>query len=375
MGRVAAIAAFAPFVAAACGGTDVREPAGIPVRVQEVRVAGGAGGVRYSANVVPRAQVDVAFKANGYVDGIRQVRGADGRTRDLQQGDAVTSGVTLAHIRDEEYRNGVQRADANLARAQASFDKANEDFKRATALQATNSITGTNYDSAKEEYESAKAAVDAAKAQLGDAKISLSYTTLVAPMNGVILQRKIEVGTLVGPGSVGFVLADVSSVKVVFGVPDVMLSTVELGRKIGIATASLPGKSFTGTVTAVSPSADQSTRVSEIEVTVPNPQGELRDGMVASLEVPGAVSPAAAARAQAMAVPLAAVVPGDGDKGYAVFVLHNAQGKTIASRRPVELGPVAGSAIIVTSGLKPGDTVVVTGATIVRDGDAVRPIP
>ena len=257
------------------------------MRIQEVSTASGIGGIRYSANVIPRAQVDVAFKVNGYVDAIRQLRGADGRLRDLQQGDVVSGGSMLAKVRDTDYVDNVKKSQANLDKANAALEKSSNDFRRATNLQATNSITGPDYDSAKQEYETSKAAVDAALAQLNEAQTSLGYATLTAPMNGTLLQRKIEVGDLVGPGTTGFVLADVSYVKVVFGVPDVMLNRVKPGHRIQISTASVPGKLFTGTVTAVSPSADANTRVSEIEVSVPNAAGELRDGMVASLEVPG----------------------------------------------------------------------------------------
>ena len=359
--------------AASCRPKAASEPPGVPVRVQLVETASGIRGIRYSANVIPRAQVDVAFKVNGYVDAIRQVKGADGRARDLQQGDVVASGSMLAKVRDTDYVDNVRKAQANLDKANASLEKATNDFRRATNLQATNSITGPDYDSARQEYETAKAAVDGALAQLNEAQTSLGYATLKAPMNGTLLQRKIEVGDLVGPGTTGFVLADVSYVKVVFGVPDVMLSRVALGRKIQISTASVPGKSFTGTITAVSPSADANTRVSEIEVSVPNAAGELRDGMVASLEVPGNPGAAAAARAEAIAVPLAAVVqskPGDGN--YAVFVVSNDGNKEIAKLRPVELGQVVGNSVIVNAGLEAGSRVIVTGATIVRDGDAVR---
>ena len=362
--------------AASCRPKVESEPPGTPVRTQLVETAGATGGIRYSANVIPRAQVDVAFKVNGYVDAIRQVKGADGRIRPLQQGDVVPAGSMLAKVRDTDYLDNVTKAQANLDKANAALEKATNDFRRATNLQATNSITGPDYDSAKQEYETDKAAVDGAKAQLNEAQTNLGYATLAAPMNGVLLQRKIEVGDLVGPGTTGFVLADVSYVKVVFGVPDVMLNRVALGHKIQISTASVPGKLFTGTVTAISPSADANTRVSEVEVSVPNADGALRDGMVASLEIGAKTGPAVAtARAEAVAVPLAAVVQsGQGNASYGVFVVTTEGKKDVAKLHQVELGQVVGNSVIVNTGLESGARIIVTGATIVRDGDTVRPI-
>jgi len=159
-------------------------------------------------------------------------------------------------------------------------------------------------------------------------------------------------------------------------VPDVMLNRVALGHKIQISTASVPGKLFTGTVTAISPSADANTRVSEVEVSVPNADGALRDGMVASLEIGAKTGPAVAtARAEAVAVPLAAVVQsGQGNASYGVFVVTTEGKKDVAKLHQVELGQVVGNSVIVNTGLESGARIIVTGATIVRDGDTVRPI-
>lgn len=367
---------FAPVLLAMAIAACQREPppreSWVPVRVHVVESASAAAGTRYSANVTPRAQVDVSFKVNGYIADIRQLRGADGHMRPLQQGDVVKQGTVLAKVRDTDYVDKVKRAQADLARSQAGLVKANADFKRATDLIATQSITQPDYDSAQREHDSARANVDAARAQLDEAQLNLSYTSLIAPFDGVILSRKIELGSLVGPGSVGFVLADVSAVKVLFSVPDVMLKHVALGNALDIVTESVPGTTFNGKVTAVAPSADSKTRSFTIEVTIANAKGTLRDGMVAALAVPAGAAPAASGTV----VPLAAIVrPQSGSTSYAVYAVLDEGGKQIARVRPVELGPVLGNTIVVTAGLKPGDRVVVTGTSVVKDGNVVRIAP
>ncbi len=348
----------------------------VAVRVQAAGPAGAASGtdaIRYSANVTPNTQVDVSFKVNGYIARILQVRGADGGMRPVQQGDTVVKGAVLAKVRDQEYLDKVTTSKANLGKANASLEKASEDFKRATALMATQSITQPDYDSAKREYETAQSSVMGAKAQLDESGLNLAYTDLVAPMSGVLLSRKIEVGALVGPGTVGFVMADLSSVKVVFSVPDVMLGQVTAGKTVEVTTESLPGRTFSGKVTAVAAAADTKTRVYEIQVSIPNPRGELKDGMVAALSVgsdAGAPTPAA------LAVPLQAVVRPKGDaSGYAVYVVTEADGKQVARLRPVQLGQVLGDRIAVLSGIARGERVIVVGATTVADGTAVRITP
>lgn len=357
---------------AACARDEAPAPPPvIPVRVHAVAPAAEPTGVRYSATVTPRAQVDVSFKVNGYVAEVRQVRGADGRLRDVQPGDVVTRGTVLARIVDREYVDQLKKARANLDKANASLEKATQDFRRATNLFATASITAPDYDSAKWEFETAAAGVAGARAQLDEAMMNLGYTKLSAPMNGVLLARKIEVGSLVGPGTVGFQMADLTSVKVVFSVPDVMLEHVQLGGRLDIATESVPGKTFAGTVTGIAPAADARTRVFSVEVTVPNPRGELRDGMVAALAVPAGKVPAPVA-----SVPLASIVrPGTAADGYAVYVVAEEGGSETARLRPVDLGAVVGNQIAVNAGLARGERVVVGGTAVLRDGAAVRVVP
>jgi RND family efflux transporter MFP subunit len=351
----------------ACSRETPKAESWVPVRVQSVAPAGEATGVRYTANVTPWSQVDVAFKANGYVASIRQVKSADGRMRDLQVGDAIARGTELARVRDADYADKLKKAKAELAGSLASLQKSKDDWKRAQTLFATASITAPDYDKARWEYESALASVAGSRAQVDEATTNLGYTVLAAPMDGVVVKRKIEVGSLVGPGTVAFVVADSRLAKVVFGIPDVMLKNVTLGAPLDIATESFPGRKFAGKVTSVSPAADAQTRVFQVEVTVPNPGNELKDGMIAALDVQGTAAPATSA-----AIPLGAIVRGKTAQSYAVYVVVDDGGKQLARLRTVELGEVFGNRVEIASGVGPRDRIVVTGNTIVKDGDVVR---
>ena len=87
-----------------CGHKEPAPPDSIPVTVQTAATAAGASGGAYSANIVADTQVDVAFKVNGYVQSILQVKGADGKPRNVQAGDPVAAGVVLAIVKDDTYR-------------------------------------------------------------------------------------------------------------------------------------------------------------------------------------------------------------------------------------------------------------------------------
>ena len=359
----------------ALGGCDEGKPAPAPltpVRVEVVETHSLDSALQYSANVEPMKQVNLAFKVGGYITWILQKTGADGKQRDAQTGDPVDSGTVLARVDEEPYQDKVKGAKAQLDQANAALTKGENDYRRASALFKEQSMTAPEFDTYKKEYQASLAAVAGAKAQLDDAELDLKYANLTVPLAGVILQRNIEVGALASPGSVGFVLGDVSAVKAVFGVPAAVLGDVKEGSPMAITTESEPGRRFNGTITSIAAAADSSTRVFNVEVTVPNADGRLKPGMVASLAVPRGSTPAGVAAV----VPLAAVVRSKSDpKGYAVFLADGAGAEPIVRLRDVKVGKILGDTIAVSDGLKSGERVVVYGATLVQDGDKVRVIP
>ncbi|WP_444944077.1 efflux RND transporter periplasmic adaptor subunit [Microbulbifer sp. ZKSA006] len=341
-----------------------------PVKVFIAHSQTAAASFLYSAVVNPYTQVDVAFRTEGYVRAI-PTRAALGQTRLLQGGDYVKRHEVLAKIDDEQYRDRVAEAAANVSKAEAERRKADLDYQRASALFSSASITAPEYDSAREEYEIARAAVVGTKAHLDRAEEELRDTVLRSPLSGIILQRNIEVGSLVHGQTVGYVVADITRVKVVFSVPDLVLSYVPLGSVVSLRTESLPEQVFKGMVTEVSPMADSRTRVFAITVTVDNPQAHLRVGMIASLALDKIPAPV-----NRVIIPLSCLVALPGKpEGFAVFVLVR-DGETLRAKiRQVHPGQVLGNDIAILQGLNEGERVVSTGAAQLRDGQAIIVVP
>jgi RND family efflux transporter MFP subunit len=356
-------------IAGACRDTAAPPPTLTPVRTQAATPAAGMTALRYAATLQPVSQVNVAFKVGGYVETIRQVRGVRDATRLVQEGDRVVRGTVLAVVRQSDYKVQVSSAQSQLASAQAVLDKAQRDYARAQKLYAAQAMTRPDYDAAVESLKTAQASVAAAREQVASAQIPLGDTQLRAPLDAVLLSRKIDVGTFVQPGTVGFVLASDGPVKVIFSVPDDVMRVLRIGQELAVVfpgTVTDPVRK--GPITAISPAADTQTRVFQVEVTLPNRSGDLQLGMIGTVEVgdrrPSSDHPA---------VPLSAVVRvAPGSKDYAVFVVESADGKEVAHRRPVKLGGVIGNYIVVESGLRPGEQVIVSGAQFVVDGRPVR---
>jgi multidrug efflux system membrane fusion protein len=356
-----------------------------PVSVQVVELSRGEGIRRYSGNVAPRARVDLAFKVGGYVEEARK-----------DEGDAVRKGEMLARLRDTDYLVKRDQARAQLAQAEAAVGqarsqaaeaeaaraKAEADFRRASRLYESQSLTRPDYDAVKAQFDMAEARVaaartlgpqaqarlDGARALLREAENALADAALAAPLDGVVVKRLIEPGSLVGPGSGAFVLADTGSVKVVFGAPDVLLPALRIGIPLRITTEALPGVDFPGRITQISPAADVRSRVFDTEVTVPNGHGRLKIGMVAAVE-----TPQRQLAQPAPMTPLAAIVRSQEDPDrFAVFVVEQQGGHTVARARNVKLGETFGNRVAIPEGLRAGERVIISGTAMVRDGERVQ---
>jgi len=341
----------------------------LPVHVANVEMVRSDSAVRYSANIVPYAQVDLAFKSGGYVKSIPQVKSADGRSRNIDAGDRVAKGTVLAVVDQQDYKNKVQQANDQLARAQAEYNKAKLSFDRTAALYSSKSATKPDYDSAQANLESTTAAVSSAKAQISDAQIALDYCFLRAPFDAWIVNRSVDIGSLVSPATKGFSIADTRSVKAVFGVPDISMRLVKLGQRITIQTDALP-QPFVGRVTSISPAADPKSRVYSVEVTIPNPRDLLKAGMIASLALGAELAN------PTPAVPMSSLIhdPARGS-GFAIMIAEGSGDTVTARLRPVELGTAYGNQIAITKGVAAGDRVITTGVTLVKNGDTVQVVP
>jgi multidrug efflux system membrane fusion protein len=377
-----------------CQTNQTHEKPLTPVKASPAELMSTASESRYSANISPETQVNVAFRMGGYVASLRSTGG-----REIQEGDVVNRGDVLATLRQSDFVTKVKEAEAHLAQARAGLEaarsqsaeaaaasqKAQLDFGRARNLFASQSLTKNDYDAAQANADVSQARVAAAQAQtqsiqaqidgveqmVQEARIALEDSELKAPLGGVVLKKAIQAGSLAGPGTLAFVLADTRSVKATFGVPDTLVASLHTGAALGVTTEAVPNTVFPGQVTDVSPAADPKSRVFDVEVTIPNQAGHLKAGMIATVTVKEAGN-----RADVLAIPLTAVVrsPRNPDR-YAVFVLAGPESRFAAQIREVRLGATFGNSIVVMEGLKKGERVITAGANIVADGEAVQLIP
>jgi RND family efflux transporter MFP subunit len=340
----------------------------IAVRLADVTAYQSSEGLRYSASLIPYTQVDVAFRTTGYVTAVKQIKSADGRTRDIGTGDHVDKGTVLAQIRRQDLQNQVDESGAQIDAAIAQHTQAEQDFNRAKALYATQSLTKPEFDQAQARFDSTRAEVNQAQAAQRQAQLSLSDSQLAAPLSGYIVARNLDVGTLASPSSPAFTIADTSAVKATFGVPEDALTLVHQGQSLMLQLQNGAAQ-YSGRVTSISPSADVRNRVFAIEVTLSNRKNTLKPGMIASVELGGK------RETPQPSVPLGAIVPYPGEsQQFAVIVADQQSGQWKAHVRRVTVGETHGSAASV-SGVRSGEKVVAIGAQLLKEGDSLSVIP
>ena len=232
-------------------------------------------------------------------------------------------------------------------------------------------------DAARAKVEAATAAIVAARqratavaAQLQEAEIALGDTELRAPFDGLLLERRVDVGTLVSPGTPAFTVADLNLVKARFSVPDMALHLFRAGQPLPLTVDAFANEPFQGHVLSVAPAADPKVRSFEITVAIDNPILKLRSGMIASIQV----ADAAADRHQ-VRIPIDALVHDPARDRYVVYTVEPRDAGTAAVKAiEVRPGPLVGNQVSILDGLSAGQRIVTSGANLLRPGDVVKEI-
>lgn len=263
----------------------------------------------------------------------------------VEEGDTVQAGQALAQIDPERTRLEVARAEATMRRLQANFERSKELFERKLVSADAN-------DQLRYEFESAKAAYDLAR-------LELSYTTITAPISGVVAQRMAKPGNLIALNAPVYRIVDNSYLEAVLNVPEREMGTMKPGLPIRMMVDALSGQVFQGEVGRISPVVDSQTGTFRV-VGVFRGQDKLRPGMFGRLNI------VYDERDAALTVPRIALIEGAGES--AVFVVED--GKAV--RKVLQLGYINGEYAEVLGGIEAGEQVITQGRVAVRDGADVE---
>lgn len=309
--------------------------------------------VRGAVDLRPLLQAEVGAKTLGYLDAVL-----------VDRGDVVRKNQLLALVRPSDLPDQLAAARSAAAQAQASVALARANLDRARALAPAGRISRQELQQAETALASAEAVQAGARSQVGALAIRLGETRITSPLDGVVSQRRLDPGVLVGPTSSAGPILTVDQIDVLrlfVSVNENEIARLRLAQVTHVDLDAMPGRRFEGRVVRLAPSLDPATRTLDAEVQLPNRNGELRAGMYGRAAIVTGVHPGA------LTVPVGAVQISNG-RAF-VYVV---QGDKV-QRREVRVGVDGEDWLEIVSGLQPEEEVVSAGLEGLSDGSQVRP--
>ncbi|MCE5985303.1 MULTISPECIES: efflux RND transporter periplasmic adaptor subunit [Pseudomonas] len=285
----------------------------------------------------------------------------------FESGQQVSKGQPLLQL-DSDVETAL------LGTALADLGLAQVDYNRGSQLVGSQAISKGEFDRLSAQFKRNKAVVDQLKA-------SLAKKSINAPFSGTIGIRQVDVGDYLASGTVIATLQDLSSLYVDFFVPEQSIPKLSIGQQVLVNVAAYPQENFPGSISAINPKVEDSTRNVQVRATLANPEGKLLPGMFTSLQVllpdpqPQVVVPESAVTYTLYGNSVYVAVPQKTDDAQPP---HNADGQPpalIAERRFVETGERRDGLVVISKGLKPGETVVTAGQLKLTQGAAISISP
>jgi membrane fusion protein, multidrug efflux system len=333
----------------------------VPVIVRQVSRT-----VDVTGEFLPFLSVSLHAKVPGYVERVVVDRGSVVKEGDLLvelSAPEMTSHLAEAQSRVEAAESERIQAEAQLAAAQATYERLKK------AAETPGAIAGNELIQAEKQAEAAQALVRsrqqssrAAQSVVDAQKELQSYLHITAPFEGVITERLVHPGALVGtaPEEALLLLQQISRLRLVAAVPEEYVGSIMEGAKVAFQVPAYPERTFSGAIARVSHSLDKDTRTMAVELDVANRDGALAPGMFPTLKWPSRRSRAV------LLVPKTSVVT----TTERSFVVRDNSGR--AEWVDVRKGDVQGDLVEVLGDLKSGDLVVRRATDEIREGSALQ---
>ncbi len=202
----------------------------------------------------------------------------------VDEGSRVTRGQPVLLLESDYLRIHLQSAEAESARAKAARDEAARDLERKKELVAKNSIPKATFDRSQAMYEQTTASYAGANAQVALLRQQIADATMRSPVDGIVAEKRTDVGARLGEAGVAFVFVQLSPLKLRFEVPERLLGKITVGDRVTATVAPYPGETFEGTIKTVGGIIDPKTRTMFAEAEFANRDGRLRPGLFARVE-------------------------------------------------------------------------------------------
>lgn len=341
----------------ACGKEDA-EPVERVRAVKTIQVAERASGQmrKFPGTVEPVDSSSLSFEVSGLVLEIR-----------ANVGDRFEKGQVLAVLDKQPFELEVESARAYLSRAEAQFEEKESAYDRERRIQAQDAGATTQraVDQARAAYESTRQNVTYSRAQLDLARRDVQNTELRAPVGGVVSVRHVEAFEEVSRGQPVFDVFVEGAMEASVSIPENMIGEVRLGLEGEVRLSNRADAVYQAVVSEVG-SAATSANAFPVKATITEVDEQVRPGMTAELTLPFAFEEEGES---GYLVPAQALAPGGASDDRHVFVF-DAETSTVR-KTAVQSRGLVGNQAVITTGISPGDVIVVAGVPFLRDGQQV----
>lgn len=320
-----------------------------PVSIQTAASGDVAQTVRIAGALEARSATALGFRVGGRVV-----------ERFAEVGDRVRAGQRLARLDPQILDADAASAQAGLAAAEAQIRQASAAFERQESLLSRGFTTRRDYEAALEALRSAQASREALTAQVSLARDQAAQTILVAPADGVVAERNVEVGQVVQAAATAFVLVSDGPMDAVFAAPEEALRLALMGAPVRISLLDDPAAAAEGRIRQIAPGVDLTKGTVQVKVGIEKPHPAMKPGAAVQGEMTLEAHPF-------ILLPAAALYSDGG--APAVWIVDSASQAVL---RRVEIERYETDRIAVRSGLSPGEAVVVAGGQFLRSGQKVE---
>src|SRR5438552_2353419 len=268
--------------------SSAKEAPALPADVQGVTAATNTAPAPQAGEVASVAG-DIVVATGEFVSPVRSDLSAKlpGRVAKMyvDEGTRVAKGQPVLELETDYLRLNLQRAEAEVARAKAAEEEAKRDVARKKELIGKESIPQATMDRSQSMFEQNSAARQSAEAQAALLRQQIADSTLRSPIDGVIAEKKTDVGQRLGENAVALSIVQTSPLRLRFRVPEKYLASVRVGQPVQASVDPYPNQKFNGKVSVVGGVIDTATRSLLVETEFPNRDGKLRPGLFARVEM------------------------------------------------------------------------------------------
>ena len=359
---LAIITLSATWMSACKGPSNIKPIMPVPVNLYEVQQEEAAYYDQYPGNIVALNEVQLRSEVNGFITGIF-----------FEEGQPVYKGQKLYVIEQSKYSAAYVHAEASLQIAKSNFDKAKKDADRYNKLGEQGMTTKQKVEYSETDLENAKNQVVSAEAELKRAGNDLTHTTITAPFDGTIGISMVKLGTFITAGQTQLnTISSDDPIAVDFAISEkeigrfMTLKQQKFNKSDSLFTIALPDKSiypFAGNIELFDRAVDTQTGTLKIRLKFPNVKRTVRAGMTCTVRVLNR-NPE-----KLVLIPNKALVEQMGE--FFVYVAD----KDTARQHKVTVGAQVSNKVIITSGLTPGEKIVVDGIQKLKNGVAIQLAP